>query len=66
MKKSTLWIFTAIAAAALVAGGARWASQRKVAPDATPATATAANQIELSASEVVQAQKMDMQLGLRM
>ena len=64
MKKSTLWIFTAIAAAALVAGGARWASQRKVAPDASPATSTAANQIELSAGEVVQAQKMAMQLGL--
>ena len=64
MKKSTLWIFTAIAAAALVAGGARWASQRKAAPVATPATSMAANQIELGAGEVVQAQKMAMQLGL--
>jgi RND family efflux transporter MFP subunit len=48
----------------LIAGGARWASQRKAASVAAPATAVSASVIELSASEVIAAQKMDMTVGL--
>lgn len=62
MKKSTLWILTAVAAAALVAGGARWLSQP--ASNAAKTSAPAAPVIELSASDVVQVQNMDMVLGL--
>ena len=65
MKRSTLWILTGVAAAVLIAGGTRWASQRKAASGAAPAAAvTSASLIELSASEVVTAQKMDMTVGL--
>lgn len=63
MKRSTLWILSGVAAAVLLAGGARWASQRKPAVNAVP-TALVANQIELSASDVTPVQKMDMVLGL--
>ena len=62
MKKSTLWILTAVAAAALVAGGARWLSQP--ASNTAKTSAPAAPVIELSASDVVQVQNMDMVLGL--
>jgi RND family efflux transporter MFP subunit len=64
MKRSTLWILTGVAAAVLIAGGARWASQRKAASAPAPATAVSASVIELSASEVIAAQKMDMTVGL--
>lgn len=64
MKKSTLWILTATAAAALLAGGARWLSSRTPASDAAKTTAITAPVIELTVSDVVQAQKMDMVLGL--
>lgn len=64
MKKSTLWILTAVAAAALVAGGARWLSQRQPASNTAKTSAPAAPVIELSASDVVQVQNMDMVLGL--
>jgi len=63
MKRSTLWILCGVAAAVVLAGGARWASQRKPAVTVTK-PAGAANSIELSTSDVVQAQKMDMVLGL--
>jgi RND family efflux transporter MFP subunit len=63
MKRSTLWILCGVAAAVVLAGGARWASQRKPAVTVTKPTG-AANSIELSTSDVVQAQKMDMVLGL--
>lgn len=63
MKRSTLWILCGVAAAVVLAGGARWASQRKPAVAVTK-PAAAANTIELSTSDVVQAQKMDMVLGL--
>lgn len=63
MKRSTLWILCGVAAAVVLAGGARWASQRKPAVAVTK-PAAAANSIELSTSDVVQAQKMDMVLGL--
>ena len=62
MKKSTFWILTAVAAAALVEGGARWLSQP--ASNAAKTSAPAAPVIELSASDVVQVQNMDMVLGL--
>lgn len=62
MKKSTLWILSAVAAAALVAGAARWASQRQPAPQV--ANAPVASVIELSANDVVAVEKMDMVLGL--
>lgn len=65
MKRSTLWILSGVAAAMALAGGARWASQRKPAPNMAPtATTSVANLIELSASDVVQVQKMDMVQGL--
>lgn len=64
MKKSTLWILTATAAAALLAGGARWLSTRTPASETAKTTATTPPMIELTASDVVQAQKMDMVLGL--
>lgn len=64
MKKSTYWILTAVAAAALVAGGARWLSQRQPASNTAKTSAPAAPVIELSASDVVQVQNMDMVLGL--
>lgn len=64
MKKSTFWILTAVAAAALVAGGARWLSQRQPASNTTKTSAPAAPVIELSASDVVPVQNMDMVLGL--
>ena len=64
MKRSTLWILTGVAAAVLIAGGARWASQRKAASTAAPATTANASVIELSPSDVVVLQKMDMAVGL--
>jgi RND family efflux transporter MFP subunit len=64
MKKSTLWILTATAVAALLAGGARWLSSRTPASETAKTTATTPPMIELTASDVVQAQKMDMVLGL--
>ena len=64
MKKSTFWILTAVAAAALVAGGARWLSQRQPASNTAKTSAPAAPVIELSASDVVQVQNIDMVLGL--
>jgi RND family efflux transporter MFP subunit len=63
MKRSTLWILSAVAAAVVIAGTARWASQRKPAANVAQTTPVA-NQIELSASDVVPATQMDMVLGL--
>ena len=63
MKRSTLLILSGVALAILIAGGARWASQRKaVVP--VPATAPVANVIELGAGDVVPVTQMDMVLGL--
>lgn len=63
MKRSTLWILSAVAVAVVIAGTARWASQRKPAANVAQTTPVA-NQIELSASDVVPATQMDMVLGL--
>ena len=64
MKRSTVWILSGVAAAALLAGGARWASLRKPTAEIPKTSTPVANQIELSASDVIAAQKMVMVLGL--
>ena len=64
MKKSTLWILSTVAAAALVAGGARWASQRQTATAPTASTAAAVPSIELAASDVFTAQTQTLSLGI--
>ncbi len=65
MKKSTLWILSAVAVAALVAVGARWNSQRKAAPVPTATTAaTAISSIELARTDVFTAQTQNLSLGI--
>ena len=64
MKKSTLWILSTLAVAALVAGGARWASQRQTATAPTAPTAAAVPSIELAASDVFTAQTQTLSLGI--
>ena len=64
MKKSTLWILSALAVAALVAGGARWASQRPKTPNAAAPAATAVPSIELARSDVFTAQTQTLTLGI--
>jgi RND family efflux transporter MFP subunit len=63
MKKSTLWILSAVAVAALLAGGARWASQRQASPTPT-APVVAAPSIELAASDVFTAKTQNLSLGI--
>jgi RND family efflux transporter MFP subunit len=63
MKKSTLWILSAVAVAALLAGGARWASQRQSSPTPT-APVAAAPSIELAASDVFTAKTQNLSLGI--
>ncbi len=63
MKKSTLWILSTVAVAALLAGGARWASQRQ-ASQAPTAPALAAPSIELAASDVFTARTQSLSLGI--
>jgi len=64
MKKSTLGILCAIAAAALLAGGTRWMNQRQTANMAINTITPAGSTIELSPTDVVKVQAMDMVLGL--
>jgi RND family efflux transporter MFP subunit len=64
MKKSTRWILSTVAVAALVAGGARWASQRQTATAPTAPTAAAVPSIELAASDVFTAQTQTLSLGI--
>lgn len=64
MKKVTLWIVFAIASVALVAGGVRWMKQRNHSTEAVKIQAPTSSLVELSASEVVKVQAMDMLLGL--
>ena len=64
MKKSTLWILSSVAVAGLVAGGARWASQRQTATAPTASTAAAVPSIELAASDVFTAQTQTLSLGI--
>lgn len=63
MNRSTLLILSGVALAVLIAGGARWASQRNAAAP-VPTTAPVANVIELGAGDVVPVTRMDMVLGL--
>ena len=64
MKKSTLWILSTVAVAALVAGGARWANQRQTATAPTASTAAALPRIELAASDVFTARTQSISLGI--
>ena len=67
MKKSTLWILSAVAVAALLAGGARWASQRQAATTQTSLkvpTAAVVPSIELAASDVFTARTQTLSLGI--
>ncbi len=64
MKKSTLWILSALAVAAVLAGGARWASQRQATPAATAPNAAAVPSIELAASDVFTARTQTLSLGI--
>lgn len=63
MKRSTLLLLSGVALAVLIAGGARWASQRQApAPVATSTPLT--NLVELGAGDVVPVTPMEMVLGL--
>ena len=64
MKKSTLWILSAVALAALLAGGARWASQRQADKTPTASTAVVAPSIELATSDVFTARTQTLNLGI--
>ena len=64
MKKSTLWILSAVAVAALLAGGARWASQRQAAKTPKVPTAAVVPSIELAASDVFTARTQTLSLGI--
>lgn len=62
MKKSTLWILSAVAVVALGAGTARWV--RQPAPAPTPTTASAVPRIELASTDVLTAQVQTLELGI--
>ncbi|WP_291933049.1 efflux RND transporter periplasmic adaptor subunit [Limnohabitans sp.] len=64
MKKSTLWILSAVAVATLLAGGARWASQRQAAKTPTVPSAAVVPSIELAASDVFTARTQTLSLGI--
>ena len=63
MKRSTLLLLSGVALAVLIAGGARWASQRQAAAPVASRTPVS-NLIELGAGEVVPVPPMEMVLGL--
>ena len=63
MKKSTLWILSAVAVTVLLAAGARWSSQRAKAPPSPPA-APSVPTIELAAGDVFTAQTRTLTLGM--
>ncbi|PIT78062.1 efflux RND transporter periplasmic adaptor subunit [Limnohabitans sp. G3-2] len=65
MKKSTLWILSAVAAAALLAGAMRWMSPPSTKATAVPSQAPTASTVELSANDIVRVQAMDMVLDLQ-
>ena len=65
MKKSTLWILFVISAAALLAGGMRWMNPSQSNTTPVKSQLPTANTIELSASDIVRVQAMDMVLGLQ-
>ena len=63
MKRSTLLLLSGVALAVLIAGGARWASQRQAATPVASGTPVT-NLIELGAGDVVPVTPMEMVLGL--
>ena len=64
MKKSTLWILSAVALATLVAGAARWNQQRQVAKTPAPTVAAAVPRIELARTDVFTAEIQTLNLGI--
>jgi RND family efflux transporter MFP subunit len=65
MKKSTLWILSGLTLAVLVAGGARWMSQRKAASTASAAAPVVATPtLELAATDVFTVKNQALALGL--
>lgn len=64
MKKSTLWILSAVALAALLAGGARWASQRQAAKAPAAPSAAVVPSIELANSDVFIARTQSLSQGI--
>lgn len=64
MKKSTLWILSAVAVAALLAGGARWASQRQNAKTPATTVVAAVPSIELARTDVFTATTQTLTLGI--
>jgi RND family efflux transporter MFP subunit len=63
MKKSTLWIWIAVVSATVLVGVARWRMQPQAMSPAK-ASSAAAPVIELSTSDVMRVQKMEMTLSL--
>ena len=64
MKKSTFWILSAVALAALLAGGARWASQRQAAKALAAPSAAVVPSIELANSDVFIARTQSLSQGI--
>jgi RND family efflux transporter MFP subunit len=64
MKKSTLWILSAVALATLVAGAARWTQQRQAAKTPAPTVAAAVPRIELARTDVFTAEIQTLNLGI--
>ena len=64
MKKSTFWILSAVALAALLAGGARWASQRQASKAPAAPTAAVVPSIELATSDVFTARTQSLSQGI--
>ena len=64
MKKSTLWILSAVALATLVAGAARWTQQRQAAKTPAPTLTAAVPRIELARTDVFTAEIQTLNLGI--
>ena len=64
MKKSTLWILSAVALATLVAGAARWTQLRQTAKTPAPTVAAAVPRIELARTDVFTAEIQTLNLGI--
>ena len=64
MKKLTFWILSAVALAALLAGGARWASQRQASKAPAAPTAAVVPSIELAAPDVFTARTQSLSQGI--
>jgi RND family efflux transporter MFP subunit len=64
MKKSTLWILSAVALATLVAGAARWTQQLQAAKTPAPTVAAAVPRIELARTDVFTAEIQTLNLGI--